>query len=119
MWRCTAEIKGCKLAWKLHEGKKKDDGTCPRQPSTSPHPHPDPSAEEFLDARQGRMAGVARSDPRVVVRGAAVSIFSWEYTSSNSDDDLAAARNALRRLKTLRHPHVLQVHNIQTSQKKS
>jgi len=38
-----------------------------------------------------------------------VSIFSWEYTSSNSDDELAAARNALHRLKKLRHPHVLQV----------
>lgn len=40
--------------------------------------------------------------------GAAVSIFAWELTPTSSPDDYAAAKNALKRLRTARHPHVLQ-----------
>eukprot|EP00286_Rhodomonas_abbreviata_P018457 CAMPEP_0181292028 /NCGR_PEP_ID=MMETSP1101-20121128/2284_1 /TAXON_ID=46948 /ORGANISM="Rhodomonas abbreviata, Strain Caron Lab Isolate" /LENGTH=606 /DNA_ID=CAMNT_0023396463 /DNA_START=434 /DNA_END=2250 /DNA_ORIENTATION=- len=59
------ELKGSILQWKMHEGKRKDNGT-------------------------------------------AVTVFSWEMTATTSEDDFAAAKNALKRLRTARHPHVLQ-----------
>jgi SCY1-like protein 1 len=59
------ELKGSKIAWKLHEGKLKDTGL----PCT---------------------------------------VFTWEMTASSTDNELAAARNALQRLKKTRHPAVLQ-----------
>ena len=58
------EIPGSRLQWKLHEGKRKDNG-------------------------------------------AAVSVLSFEITGSTPEVEAAAARNALHRLKTTRHPHVL------------
>jgi SCY1-like protein 1 len=59
------ELKGSKIAWKLHEGKLKETGL----PCT---------------------------------------VFTWEMTASSTDNELAAARNALQRLKKTRHPAVLQ-----------
>jgi len=59
------ELKGSKIAWKVHEGKLKES----KEPCT---------------------------------------VFTWEMTASSTDNELAAARNALQRLKKTRHPTVLQ-----------
>jgi SCY1-like protein 1 len=40
--------------------------------------------------------------------GLACTVFTWEMTAGSTDNELAAARNALKRLKTTRHPTVLQ-----------
>jgi hypothetical protein len=58
------ELKGSKLPWKLHEAKRKDNG--------SP-----------------------------------ASVLAFEITAATSDVEIACARNALHRFKTIRHPHVL------------
>ena len=58
------ELKGSKLAWKIHEAKRKDNG--------SP-----------------------------------ASVLAFEITAATSDVEIACARNALHRFKTIRHPHVL------------
>jgi len=39
--------------------------------------------------------------------GGPCTIFTWEFTANSSDNELAAARNALQRLKKTRHPTVL------------
>lgn len=36
--------------------------------------------------------------------GGPCTIFTWEFTANSSDNELAAARNALQRLKKTRHP---------------
>ena len=36
------------------------------------------------------------------------TVFTWEMTASSTDNELAAARNAIQRLKKTRHPTVLQ-----------
>ena len=58
------ELKGSKLSWKIHEAKRKDNG--------SP-----------------------------------ASVLAFEITAATSDVEVACARNALHRFKTIRHPHVL------------
>ncbi|EKX44850.1 hypothetical protein GUITHDRAFT_163464 [Guillardia theta CCMP2712] len=70
-----------------------------------------PIKAEILDAgtelKGGRILWKIH-EGKLKENGAQVSVFSWEMTANSSDSELAAAKNALRRIKTCRHPHVLQ-----------
>lgn len=45
---------------------------------------------------------------RLKEKGEPCTVFTWEMTASSTDNELAAARNAIQRLKKTRHPTVLQ-----------